>query len=65
MRTLTLKINDDYFDKFVAFLELLPKKTVIIEEDKKQKELNIIQNEIKEAMNDVELGHSKILRVIK
>lgn len=65
MRTLTLKISDDYFDKFVAFLDMFPKKTVTIEENKKQKELNILQNDIKEAINDVESGRSKVIRVIK
>lgn len=32
MKTLTLQINDDYFDKIVSFLETLPKKAVKIKE---------------------------------
>jgi hypothetical protein len=37
MKTLTLHISDDYFDKIVSLLEMLPKKAVKIkQEDKKE-----------------------------
>lgn len=62
MRTLTLKINDDYFDKIVSFLEILPKKAVKIE--KEQINLNDFQRNIKNAMTDIKTGKSKVLRVV-
>ncbi len=62
MRTLTLKINDDYFDKIVSFLEILPKKAVKIE--KEQANLNDFQRNIKSAMTDIKTGKSKVLRVV-
>lgn len=64
MRTLTLKISDDYFDKFVAFLEMLPKKTIEIETTKQDKELDILQKNIKQAMSDIKEGRSKTIRVV-
>ena len=64
MRTLTLKISDDYFDKFVAFLEMLPKKTIEIETIKQDKELDILQKNIKKAMSDIKEGRSKTIRVV-
>lgn len=64
MRTLTLKISDDYFDKFVAFLEMLPKKTIEIETTKQDKELDILQKNIKKAMSDIKEGRSKTIRVV-
>mgnify|MGYP000653879944 CR=1 FL=1 len=41
MRTITLNIRDDYFDKIISFLEILPKKAVKIErqDEKKLKEI--------------------------
>jgi hypothetical protein len=64
MRTLTLKINDDYFDKIVSFLEILPKKAVQIENDERQANLDDFQHNIKSAMNDIKNGQSKTLRVV-
>lgn len=65
MRTLTLKISDDYFDRFVAFVDMLPKKAVKIAEDKKSKEIETLQNNIKEAFEDVKAGRVKSIRTIK
>jgi hypothetical protein len=65
MRTLTLKISDDYFDRFVAFVDMLPKKAVKIAEDKKSKEIELLQNEIKEAFKDVKSRRVKSVRTIK
>jgi len=64
MRTLTLKISDDYFDKFVAFLEMFPKKTVKIEDIKSKKEIDLLQKNIKQALCDIHTGRSKTIRVI-
>lgn len=58
MRTVTLKISDSYFDRFMGFLELLPKNAVRIEEDKKQKELEMLRGDLKEAFDDVKLGRT-------
>lgn len=65
MRTLTLKISDDYFDRFVAFVDMFPKKAVKIAEDKKSKEIETLQNNIKEAYEDVKTGRVKSIRTIK
>jgi hypothetical protein len=64
MRTLTLKISDDYFDKFVAFLEMMPKKSVKIETTGSKKEIDLMQNSIKQAMSDIDAGRSKVIRVV-
>ena len=64
MRTLTLKISDDYFDKFVAFLEMMPKKAVKIEEATSVKEMDFLQKNIKQAMSDIHAGRSKVIRVV-
>ena len=64
MKTLNLKISDKYFDKIVAFLELLPKKSVIIEKNSKEKKLDEIKNSIKNAKKDIEKGNTKIIRKI-
>jgi len=37
MRTITLKIKDDYFDKVVSFLEILPKNAIRIEHQDEKK----------------------------
>ena len=47
MRTLNIKIKDEYFDKFVSFLELLPKKAIKIEEPVQKKNLDNIKKELK------------------
>jgi len=64
VRTLTLRIKDDYFDRFVSFLELFPKKAVKIEDNSKQQQLNSIKEQISEAMEDVKAGRSSVLRII-
>ena len=64
MRTLTLKIKDDYFDKFVDFLEMMPKKSVKIEESKSKNEIDLLQKSIKKAMSDIHEGRSKVLRIV-
>ena len=64
MRILTLKIRDDYFDKIVSFLEILPKRAVKIEDVSKQEDLDDLKNCVKNAMIDIEAGHTKIIKVI-
>mgnify|MGYP006919334591 FL=1 len=63
MRTLTLKIKDDYFDRLVSFLELLPKKAVKIERDDKL-QLDSLKEQISEAVADIKAGRSSVLRVV-
>ena len=65
MRTLNIKIKDEYFDKFVSFLELLQKKAIKIEEPVQKKNLDNIKKELKNAIKDIEKGHSNIIRVIE
>ncbi len=64
MRTLTLKISDDYFDKFVAFLEMMPKKAVKIEESQSKNEIDLLQKNIRQAISDIQAGRSKVIRVV-
>lgn len=64
MQTLNLKIKDEYFDRVVSFLELLPKKSVIIEKNLKEKKLIEIENSIKNAKKDIEKGKTNFLRKI-
>lgn len=65
MRTLNIKIKDEYFDKFVSFLELLPKTAIKIEESDENKKLDDIKKELNNAVKDIEKGYSNIVRVIK
>ena len=66
MRTITLKISDSYFDRFISFLELLPKRAIRIEENKKQKELDMLRSDLQDAFDDVKLGRTtKTDRTIK
>ncbi|CAM3839142.1 hypothetical protein [Arcobacter cloacae] len=65
MRTLNIKIKDEYFDKFVSFLELLPKTAIKIEEPAEKNKLDKIKKELKNAIEDIEEGRSNIIRVIK
>jgi hypothetical protein len=59
MQTLTLKIEDNYYQKVVDFLELLPKKAVKIEtpkhHDKYAKEREIA-NGVLQGIKDVKAG---------
>ena len=64
MRTLTLKIRDDYFDKFVTFLEMMPKKFLKIETVGSKKEIDRMQKSIKQAMSDIDAGRTKVIRVL-
>ena len=64
MKTLTLKIKDDYFDKFIAFLDMLPKKAVTIEDTSEKEKLALLQKNIKKAMHDIESGNTKTIKVI-
>ena len=64
MKTLTLKINDDYFEKIVSFLELLPKKAVTIAKDNNQSKLKEIENDLVSAVNDVKTARTKKIRTI-
>jgi hypothetical protein len=64
MKTLTLKINDDYFDKIVSFLELLPKKAVKIDQTHEEKSLKEIEKEILYAVDDIKNNRTKKVRKI-
>jgi len=64
MKTLILKINDDYFDKIVSFLELLPKKAVTIAKENDHIKLKEIENDLASAVNDVKKGRTKKIRTI-
>ena len=64
MKTLTLKINDDYFDKIVSFLEMLPKKAVKIEQLDEEKNLKEIEKNILCAVDDIKHNRTKKVRTI-
>ena len=64
MKALNLKIKDEYFDKIVSFLELLPKNSIVIEKDSKQQKLDEIKQTIIKSKKDVEDGKIKIVRKI-
>ena len=64
MKALNLKIKDEYFDRIVSFLELLPKNSIVIEKDSKQQKLDEIKQTIIKSKKDVENGKIKIVRKI-
>jgi len=64
MKTVTLKIQDDYFDKIISFLEILPKKAVRIEQQKEEEKLKEIERNIICAFDDIEQGRTKKVRTI-
>ncbi len=64
MKALNLKIKDEYFDRIVSFLELLPKNSIVIEKDSKQQKLDEIKQTIIKSKKDIENGKIKIVRKI-
>lgn len=64
MKTVTLKIQDDYFDKIISFLEILPKKAVKIERQKEEKKLKEIEKNIICSCDDIEQGRTKKIRTV-
>ncbi|MDD3443728.1 MAG: hypothetical protein PHW89_10785 [Sulfurimonas denitrificans] len=64
MRTVTLKIEDDYFDKIISFLEILPKKAVKIEQQDEEKKLKQIEKNIICAFDDIKQGRTKKIRTV-
>ena len=64
MKTLTLKISDDYFDKIVSFLEILPKKAVQIEQHQKKAKIKEIEQELLYATADINQGRTRKIRTI-
>ncbi len=65
MRTITLKIEDSYYQKVVDFLELLPKKAVKIETPKKYDKYaqeREIANGILQGIKDVKAGKTKDIK---
>ena len=64
MKALNLKIKDEYFDRIVSFLELLPKNSIVIEKDSKQQKLDEIKQTIIKSRKDIEDGKIKIVRKI-
>lgn len=64
MKTVTLKIEDDYFDKIISFLEILPKKAVKIEQKDEEKKLREIETDILCAFDDIKHGRTKKIRTV-
>jgi len=64
MKTLTLQISDNYFDKIVSFLEMLPKKAVKIVQSDKEKKLKNIEEELLASIDDIKHGRTKKVRTI-
>jgi len=65
MKRLTLKIRDDYFDKVVSFLEILPKRAVQIKQDDKKKEkLDAIENTLVGSFEDIKHGRTRKIGTI-
>lgn len=65
MKTVTLKIQDDYyFDKIISFLEILPKKAVKIEKQEEEKKLKEIEKSIICSFDDIEQGRTKKIRTV-
>lgn len=69
MKMVTLKIEDDYFDKIISFLKILPKKAVTIEEnninEKSSKiKLKQIEQDIVSSFDDIKQDRTKTIRTI-
>ena len=64
MKTVTLKIQDDYFDKIISFLEILQKKAVIIEQQNEEEKLKDIEKNIISAFEDIKQGKTKKVRTV-
>lgn len=65
MQTLTLKIEDSYYQKVVDFLELLPKKAVRIEAPKqhnKHAKEREIADGVLQGVKDVKAGKTKDIK---
>jgi hypothetical protein len=64
MQTITLKVSDSYFESFMSFLNMLPKKAVKIEKTREQKKLEALESDIKEAFADIKAGRTKVVKTI-
>jgi hypothetical protein len=60
----TLKIEDDYFDKIISFLKILPKKAVTIEEESQEQNLKEVEQNIACAFDDVKNRRTRTVRTI-
>jgi hypothetical protein len=56
MRTITIKMDESIYDKFMTVIGLFPKSKLKITSDDKQKKLEALQNDIKKSFEDVKLG---------
>jgi len=66
MRTVTISIDDSIYEKFMGFLELLPKGKIKVTRDDKQKKLEELQENIKKSFEDIKLGRvSKTGKVVR
>ena len=64
MKILTLKIRDDYFDKVVSFLEILPKRAVQIKQDDNKAKLDDVENALVRSFEDVRHGRTRKIGTI-
>ena len=65
MKTVTLTISDDYFERIISFLKMLPKKAIQFEEEIEQKkEKKKIEKHILSAVDDIKYGRTKKIRTI-
>jgi len=64
-KTVTLKIDEAYFDKFISFLEILPKKMVkIVNDTKTEQELEYHKKMINESLNDIKNKNTTRVKTI-
>lgn len=64
MRSVNLQIKDDYFEKIISFLEMLPKDVIKIKEVAKSAQLEEIESDLLRAFEDIKKGNTKFVRVI-
>lgn len=62
MKTIILKIHENYFDSFMTFLKMMPKRAIKIEDEEYSK-LNNLQNYLYNAFEDIK--HKRVSKTGK
>lgn len=64
MKTVTLKISDDYFNTVVEFLNILPKKSVKVDVCGDDDNIVNLKSDISKSFKEIKKGKTRIVKVI-
>jgi hypothetical protein len=64
LKTVTLKISDDYFNTVVEFLNILPKKSVRIDACGDDDNIANLKSDISKSFKEIKKGKTRAVKVI-